>query len=84
MSYWKLLFIKDNMPRDVYPIGGEVKTSIAFLSAAVPEKNTLGASIGQFMWNVGPEQGVVGTSKSFVKSVIWMALKEFKIWGLML
>jgi hypothetical protein len=36
------------------------------------------------MWNVGPEQGRAGTAKGFEKSLIWMALKEFKIWGLML
>jgi hypothetical protein len=36
MSCWKLLFIKDNMPRGVYAIDREVKASIAFLSVAVP------------------------------------------------
>jgi hypothetical protein len=62
-SEGEVCLIKNNMLGDDGIIGGEIKTSIAFVISRVSEEGTFGGPGCQFMRCLGGEFGIAGTTE---------------------
>jgi hypothetical protein len=61
---------------DVDPIGGDIKTLIAFLVKTVAKEKTLLAFKFKLMFCIGHYKRIAGTIKSFKKGVVWIFVKQ--------
>lgn len=72
----KNMFMKSDMPRDIDPIGGRIKTPIARMIETITQKNT-GQTLGvKFGWTIRLQTRKTLITKNFKRRIIGFGVKE--------